>query len=48
MFIALLIMLVHVSHGPSGVVAWIQPDSHVSAGIALTHWRDLSTWLEFR
>jgi hypothetical protein len=44
MLIALFIALVHVSHGPSGVVVWIQPP-HISAGIAFLR-SGIQAWWE--
>lgn len=36
MLVQILIQIVHVSAGPHGWVAWVQPD-HITAGIGWVH-----------
>lgn len=46
MFLVLLILMVHISHGSHGFVAWIQPP-HIAAGLGIVSGH-LVTWLQFR
>lgn len=43
MIFLLILHMIHMSHGPYGIVAWIQPP-HISAGIGIVRDHLVAWW----